>query len=115
VSSRNRKLQRLWFLDPLRPAGSVTKASSRPTDQGRKPLAPADALASFRVPDDLKLDRIGALLRALGDPQDRFRIVHVAGSKGKGSTSALLAAILQRAGYRIVATRWRCVSGSVSR
>jgi dihydrofolate synthase/folylpolyglutamate synthase len=51
-------------------------------------------------PDDLKLDRIRELLRALGDPQERFRIVHVAGSKGKGSTSAMLATILQRAGYR---------------
>jgi dihydrofolate synthase/folylpolyglutamate synthase len=51
-------------------------------------------------PDDLKLDRMRTLLRALGDPQDRFRIVHVAGSKGKGSTSAMLAAVLGRAGYR---------------
>jgi dihydrofolate synthase/folylpolyglutamate synthase len=51
-------------------------------------------------PDDLKLDRMKALLRRLGDPQDRFRIVHVAGSKGKGSTAALLAAVLRRAGYR---------------
>ncbi|MBL8800023.1 MAG: bifunctional folylpolyglutamate synthase/dihydrofolate synthase [Planctomycetia bacterium] len=49
---------------------------------------------------DLKLDRMRALLRLLGQPQDRFRIIHVAGSKGKGSTSAMLAAILQQAGYR---------------
>lgn len=51
-------------------------------------------------PDDLKLDRMRTLLRRLGDPQDRLRIVHVAGSKGKGSTSAMLAAILRQAGYR---------------
>jgi dihydrofolate synthase/folylpolyglutamate synthase len=51
-------------------------------------------------PGDLKLDRMRALLRRLGDPQDRLRIVHVAGSKGKGSTAAMLAAILGRAGYR---------------
>jgi dihydrofolate synthase/folylpolyglutamate synthase len=49
---------------------------------------------------DLKLDRMRALLGRLGDPQDRLRIVHVAGSKGKGSTAAMLAAILQAAGYR---------------
>ena len=36
----------------------------------------------------------------LGNPQQRLRIIHVAGSKGKGSTSAMLAAILRRAGYR---------------
>jgi dihydrofolate synthase/folylpolyglutamate synthase len=51
-------------------------------------------------PGDLKLDRMRALLCLLGDPQDRLRIVHVAGSKGKGSTAAMLASILARAGYR---------------
>ncbi|HEV3262494.1 MAG TPA: folylpolyglutamate synthase/dihydrofolate synthase family protein [Gemmataceae bacterium] len=49
---------------------------------------------------DLRLDRMRALLRLLGDPHKRLRIVHVAGSKGKGSTSAMLASVLQRAGYR---------------
>jgi dihydrofolate synthase/folylpolyglutamate synthase len=49
---------------------------------------------------DLKLDRMRALLARLGDPHLRQRIVHVAGSKGKGSTSAMLASILRRAGYR---------------
>jgi dihydrofolate synthase/folylpolyglutamate synthase len=51
-------------------------------------------------PGDFRLDRMRALLRLLGDPQRCLRIVHVAGSKGKGSTSAMLAAILRRAGYR---------------
>src|SRR5436309_1660553 len=52
-------------------------------------------------PRDLSLDRMRQLLDLLGNPQDRFRIVHVAGSKGKGSTSAMLASILGRAGYRV--------------
>src|SRR5438045_1524243 len=51
-------------------------------------------------PSDLKLDRMRALLQRLGNPQRRLRIVHVAGSKGKGSTSAMLAAVLRQAGYR---------------
>jgi dihydrofolate synthase / folylpolyglutamate synthase len=51
-------------------------------------------------PDDLKLDRMKALLARLGNPEKRLRLVHVAGSKGKGSTSALLASVLSRAGYR---------------
>jgi dihydrofolate synthase/folylpolyglutamate synthase len=51
-------------------------------------------------PGDLKLDRMRALLGRVGDPQQRLRIVHVAGSKGKGSTSAMLAAVLRCAGYR---------------
>ena len=50
---------------------------------------------------DLKLERMRALLRLLGDPQDRLRIVHVTGTKGKGSTCAMLASILQEAGYRV--------------
>jgi dihydrofolate synthase/folylpolyglutamate synthase len=51
-------------------------------------------------PDDLKLDRMRAILRLLGDPQDRLRIVHVTGSKGKGSVCAFLAAIARAAGHR---------------
>ncbi len=50
---------------------------------------------------DFKLDRMRHLLDAVGNPQSRLRIVHIAGSKGKGSTSALLASILQAEGYRV--------------
>jgi dihydrofolate synthase/folylpolyglutamate synthase len=42
-----------------------------------------------------------ALLARLDDPHKRLRILHVAGSKGKGSTSAMLASVLRRAGYRV--------------
>jgi dihydrofolate synthase/folylpolyglutamate synthase len=51
-------------------------------------------------PSDLKLDRMRTLLGLLGNPQEKLRIIHVAGSKGKGSTSAMLDSILRRAGYR---------------
>ncbi len=51
-------------------------------------------------PGDLKLDRIRALLCRLGDPQSALRIVHIAGSKGKGSTAAMLDAVFREAGYR---------------
>jgi dihydrofolate synthase/folylpolyglutamate synthase len=51
-------------------------------------------------PSDLKLERMRELARRLGEPQKRLRVIHVAGSKGKGSTSALLEAVLRRAGYR---------------
>jgi dihydrofolate synthase/folylpolyglutamate synthase len=39
-------------------------------------------------------------MRRLGDPQDGLRIVHVAGTKGKGSTAAMTAAVLRAAGLR---------------
>lgn len=42
-----------------------------------------------------------ALAAALGHPETRFRSVHVAGTNGKGSSSHLLAAVLQSAGYKV--------------
>lgn len=46
------------------------------------------------------LERIGALMELLDNPQERLRIVHVAGTNGKGSTCAMIAGILTAAGYR---------------
>jgi dihydrofolate synthase/folylpolyglutamate synthase len=48
----------------------------------------------------LGLDRIGVLLAALGHPQRACRIVHVAGTNGKGSTCAMIESGLRAAGYR---------------
>ncbi|MBI0583240.1 MAG: bifunctional folylpolyglutamate synthase/dihydrofolate synthase [Methanomassiliicoccus sp.] len=45
------------------------------------------------------LDNITRLLDHLGDPHRRFRSVHVAGTNGKGSVSAMTASMLQEAGY----------------
>lgn len=47
-----------------------------------------------------KLDRMRELLMRLDRPQDGVPIVHVAGTKGKGSTAAMIAAALTAAGYR---------------
>ena len=49
----------------------------------------------------LGLDRTRQLLHALNDPQKQLKFIHVAGSNGKGSTCAMLDAILRSAGYRI--------------
>ena len=49
----------------------------------------------------LGLHRTEELLERLGRPQDRLRIVHVAGTNGKGSTCAFTAGILQAAGYKV--------------
>ncbi len=47
------------------------------------------------------LARTIELCRRLGDPQRSLRFIHVAGTNGKGSTSAMLASVLQAAGYRV--------------
>lgn len=49
-------------------------------------------------PHVFKLDRMRALMAALGDPQNAFKSVHVAGSKGKGSVCEMTAACLQGCG-----------------
>ncbi|RZK53938.1 MAG: bifunctional folylpolyglutamate synthase/dihydrofolate synthase [Pedobacter sp.] len=41
-----------------------------------------------------------AMCEALGNPQNKFKSIHVAGTNGKGSTSHMLAAIFQKAGYK---------------
>ena len=47
----------------------------------------------------LNLERMRALLADLGNPQQHFHIVHVAGTKGKGSVCAFMESILRAAGY----------------
>ncbi|HEY1599983.1 MAG TPA: folylpolyglutamate synthase/dihydrofolate synthase family protein [Pirellulales bacterium] len=47
-----------------------------------------------------KLERMHELLERVGNPQTGMPIVHVAGTKGKGSTSAMIAGVLTAAGYR---------------
>jgi dihydrofolate synthase/folylpolyglutamate synthase len=47
-----------------------------------------------------RLDRMTALLARLGNPERSYRIVHVAGTKGKGSTAALIASVLEASGQK---------------
>ncbi|NTU86307.1 MAG: bifunctional folylpolyglutamate synthase/dihydrofolate synthase [Chloroflexales bacterium] len=63
-------------------------------DPARKPAATPEAAA-------LNLTRMDALLAAIGDPQAGMRAVVVAGTKGKGSTAAMLEAMLRASGRRV--------------
>ena len=45
------------------------------------------------------LDHTRECLRRLGDPQKKFRVIHVAGTNGKGSTCAFITSVLREAGY----------------
>ncbi|MGK6353057.1 bifunctional folylpolyglutamate synthase/dihydrofolate synthase [Parapedobacter sp. DT-150] len=62
----------------------------------RLPMFTRDGASAF------KKDLVNTLrlCGALGNPQERFKAVHIAGTNGKGSTSHMLAAILQAAGYK---------------
>ena len=45
------------------------------------------------------LDHTRECLKRLGDPQRKFRVIHVAGTNGKGSTCAFITSVLREAGY----------------
>ncbi len=63
-----------------------------------------DLERTHRIPQPeqaFRLDRTRVILKQLGDPQDHLRTVHVAGTKGKGSTVAMLAAALGGCGWTV--------------
>lgn len=47
------------------------------------------------------LERFAELCRRLGNPQDKLKTIHIGGTNGKGSTTAMLSSILKSAGYRV--------------
>lgn len=49
----------------------------------------------------LGLERVSAVLELLGNPQENLKIIHVAGTNGKGSTSRILSEVLKTAGYKV--------------
>ncbi len=49
----------------------------------------------------LGLENSIRLMELMGNPQEKFRTVHIAGTNGKGSTSACIAGMLESAGYRV--------------
>src|SRR3989338_4630089 len=52
-------------------------------------------------PEAFKLDRMRALVKELGNPQNAYDSVIIAGSKGKGSTAAILSSILRMENLRV--------------
>ena len=62
------------------------------------PLSYLFSLEQFGI--KLGLDNIRTLLARLGNPQRAFRSIHIAGTNGKGSVTAMVDAVLRRAGHR---------------
>lgn len=50
---------------------------------------------------ELGLGRVAQILNILGNPQDKIKTIHIAGTNGKGSTCAILNCILQECGYKV--------------
>lgn len=78
---------------------------SRPlTLYGGKTMTPTEAIEyihsrlTFGIHPGM--ERIDALCAAVGNPQDKLRFIHVAGTNGKGSTSTMTACMLSAAGYK---------------
>ncbi|MCM8781773.1 MAG: bifunctional folylpolyglutamate synthase/dihydrofolate synthase [Candidatus Omnitrophica bacterium] len=56
---------------------------------------------SFDYKESLKLERMKKIAAMLGDPHRGLRCIHIAGTKGKGSTAAMVASILREAGFKV--------------
>ena len=74
----------------------------------REAVAYLNSLVNFeRLPetrhktDTDDLTRFSEMLSNLGNPQNDFPTIHIAGTKGKGSTAAIISSILQKAGYQV--------------
>ncbi len=72
------------------------------TDVIIEPSTPPGSKSSAEIREraEMRMARLRRFLAFLGDPQDRFPIVHVGGTSGKGSTSTAIASVLTAAGYR---------------
>ena len=60
-----------------------------------------EKIPAYPYKESLKLERIKDFLQAIGNPQENLKCIHIAGSKGKGSTCAFVSHILRQAGYSI--------------
>jgi dihydrofolate synthase/folylpolyglutamate synthase len=87
------------------------RAAGHPADEDPAYQATLDYLYSYidyslqrnlrNAPGKFDLGRMRAFLDLLGRPQDKYPIIHVAGTKGKGSVSAMIASVLRAQGYRV--------------
>ncbi|ACZ41957.1 FolC bifunctional protein [Thermobaculum terrenum ATCC BAA-798] len=54
-----------------------------------------------RSPEGMHLENVRLLLESVGNPHEKLKLVHIAGTKGKGSTSAMISSVLISSGYKV--------------
>ncbi len=54
-----------------------------------------------KFPGEYGLKRVKLMLEKLGNPQEKVKVIHIAGTSGKGSTATIVAALLQAHGYKV--------------
>lgn len=60
-----------------------------------------EKIPAYPYKESLKLERIKDFLNIIGNPQEFLRCIHIAGTKGKGSTCVFITYILKQAGYKV--------------
>lgn len=87
---------------------SKTKTSARQVRTFRSAVNFLDSLVNYErvprakyTPNNFSVARVARLLSALGNPQKLFKSIHIAGTKGKGSTATMLAEMLGACGYKV--------------
>jgi len=60
-----------------------------------------EKIPAFTYKESLKLERIKDFLSTFNNPQKNLKCIHIAGTKGKGSTCAFITYILREAGYKV--------------
>ncbi|KAL8519214.1 hypothetical protein ACS0TY_010233 [Phlomoides rotata] len=97
------------FLDATHRSFSTALCESPEMDEFMKFMEKLNNYEKTGVPkgagtdsgDGFDLGRMSRLLHNLGNPQSKFKAVHIAGTKGKGSTAAFLSSILRAEGYSV--------------
>lgn len=60
-----------------------------------------EKILTYDYTSSFRLERMYAFLQEIGNPHQRLNVIHIAGSKGKGSACVIIATILKQAGYRV--------------
>ncbi len=102
-------MSRATIAKPVKAKRTVVTPRSAPDIRTfRGAIAYLNSLTNYeRVPrvqyneTNFRLARTQRLLSALGNPHREFKSIHIAGTKGKGSTCTMLASMLQACGYRV--------------